>query len=115
MSLSVEVNTDIIDITDGEGESVATIHREQYGIVVRSKIELTDDPTGESVTCEAPVAFFAYTRQKLQDSQKFYDAVEQQLNRNLRNNSSSTLHNVWSTSRKAVEELEELESEGDTA
>lgn len=114
MSLSVEVNTDIIEITDGDSESVATIHRDEYGIVVRSKIELTDDRTGESVTREAPVEFFSYTRRKLQDSQKFYDGVEQELNRNLRNNCNCTLHTVWSTSRKAVEELEELESEGDT-
>lgn len=114
MSLSVEVNTDIIEITDSDDESVATIHRDEYGIIVRCNIELTDDPTGESVTRKAPVAFFAYTRRKLQGSQKFYDAVEQELNRNLRNNCSSTLHTVWSTSRRAVEELEELESEGDT-
>ena len=114
MTLSVETDTDRIEIIEDDDESIVTIERDDYGIVVLSEVEITDGATGESVTREAPVAYIAYSRRKLRNPEKFYEAVEEELSRNVHRNCDSTLHSVWSTSREAVKQLRKQE-EGDTA
>ena len=117
MSLSVIINTDSIDVTNGDDESIVTLQKDDRGIVVHSKEKFVDSSTGESVRRYCPVAFISYERRKFQKTEKFYEAIEQEITPYLRENSSTTLHDVWSTAREARRQLKEQENvpEGDVA
>jgi len=113
MTLSVEVNTDSIDVVDGDDESVVTLRRDDYGIVVHSEEKFKDSSTGESVVRYVPVDFVSYNRRKLQDREKFYEAVEQKITKYARQDTDEALHSMWSVSREARRQLKEQETEAE--
>ena len=105
MTLSIKDDSGVIRIQDND-ETIVSIHMDDHGIVVSANQKLIDGSTGESIRRKSPVEYISYTRRKLQHEEKFYQAIQQTVEKYVRENSDTTLHSVWSSSREAINMLQ---------